>query len=206
MESQLDKKVVLQLNSLWMPIGWLTPREAIISMSGGVNTPPALALDATQDGEGEWTYYNPTSWDDWVKLPSWSAPWSIPTAFKAIRCPTVVVVPNYDEMPVKKKRLSAMGIRERDGSTCQVSGRKLARHEGNVGHIVARAKGGRYDWKNLVWMDKKLNTFQGTRSIREMNWKLLKKPSEPNPTPVVFSITQASHPSQIPFLPHAKES
>jgi 5-methylcytosine-specific restriction endonuclease McrA len=81
-----------------------------------------------------------------------------------------------------------------------VSGRKLAKGEGNAGHIVARAKGGKRTWENLVYMDSRLNTLQGTKLPEEMGWNLLTTPRAPKPIPASFHITEPKSPDQQPFV------
>lgn len=197
----MDKPIVLKLNRLWQRLGFCTPREVFTAMCGGAfgGTPPASGLSITTDENGELVDGVPLKWDDWVKLPIRDCDFSISTAKGMVRVPSVIVCPEYDGMPKTKRPFSSAGIRARDGNKCQVSGRTLAEGEGNLGHIVARAKGGHRSWENIVYMDKRLNTLQGTKLPEEMGWKLLKEPKAPLPVPKCAIEAEPKHEDQSPF-------
>jgi hypothetical protein len=201
MSTVLDKPIVLKLNRLWQRIGWCTPREAFVAMCGGIygGTKPARGLSITTDENGELIEGVEMDWADWVKLPIRDCDFSISTGRGEIRVPSVIVCPEFEGMPVKARRFSAEGIRARDGNRCQVSGRLLKDGEGNLGHIVARAKGGSRSWENIVYMDKRLNTLQGTKLPEEMGWKLMKEPAAPKPLPANFIFNEVKQDEQKPF-------
>jgi len=179
----LNEEVTLVLNSLWQPIGWTTPKKAIVSLcSESGQMPPGYVLDVSPDGIQRYT------WDEWVMLPLEDRHLPLLANRRPIRCPTVVLTPNYHQMPVKGQGFSSKAIRKRDKDTCQVSGRKLGPGEGNLGHLKARAKGGKKTFDNIVWMDKQLNLIQGTRTIEEMGWTLLKPAEPPKATPACVGI------------------
>jgi hypothetical protein len=202
MDSVMDKPIVLKLNRLWQRIGWCTPKEAFVALCGGVygGTPPFQALSITTDENGELIEGIAMDWDQWQTLPIRECDFAISTGRGLIRVPSVIVAPQYDKVPVKRPTLSGKAIRERDGNRCQVSGRILKEGEGNLGHIIARAKGGKRSWENLVYMDKRLNTLQGTKTPEEMGWTLLSKPVPPAPVPVCISPTQSKLPDHAPFI------
>lgn len=201
MDSILDKLIVLRLNRLWQRIGWCTPRQAFIALCGGVDggTPPAQALSITTDENGELIEGIAMDWEEWQKLPIRDSDFSISTGRALIRVPSVIVCPLYDKMPIRAVPLTSRAIRDRDHGICQVSGRKLAEGEGNLGHIVARAKGGKRTWENLVYMDRKLNSLQGTKLPSEMGWDLLKQPTAPRDVPASFLVKGAKSPDHGPF-------
>lgn len=201
MDSVLDKPIVLKLNRLWQRIGWATPREAFVAMCGGAygGTPPAKGLSITTDENGELIEGVALDWSDWVNLPIRDCDFAISTGRGLVRVPSVIVSPEYDGMPLKGRKFSGKALRERDGGICQVSGRALAPGEGNVGHIKARAKGGARTWENTVYMDKKLNSLQGTRTPEEMGWRLLKEPTRPAPIPACAIPSKPLLPDHAPF-------
>lgn len=200
--SILNKPIVLVLNRNWMRISYITPKEAIIRLCGdnGDGNPPLLAMSIEMDENGNLIEGTPTRWEDWVKLPVREQDIGICTKGGAVRCPTVVITPSYDKMPRKTPAFSPEAVKRRDRGICQVSGRKLKDGEGNLGHIRARAKGGPRTWGNIVYMDRKLNTMQGTRTPEEMGWKLLKEPKEPAPLPVAALVSEVRHPTHKPFV------
>jgi hypothetical protein len=202
MDSILDKPIVLKLNRLWQRIGWATPREAFIAMCGGAygGTPPAKGLSITTDENGELVDGISLEWADWINLPIRDSDFAISTGRGLVRVPSVIVSPEYEGMPVKGRKFSGKALRDRDGGICQVSGRYLRPGEGNVGHIKAKAKGGARTWENTVYMDKKLNSLQGTRTPEEMGWKLLSEPKRPAPVPACVIPVEAKSTDHTPFI------
>lgn len=200
-ESVLDKPIVLVLNRLWQRTGWTTPRQAFVSLCGGIDggTPPFKALSITTDENGELIEGIALDWADWIKLPIRECDFSISTGRSRIRVPSVIVAPQFSGMPVKSRKFSGKALRERDGGVCQVSGRVLKEGEGNVGHIKARAKGGARTWENTVYMDKKLNSLQGTRTPEEMGWTLLSQPKRPSAIPACAIPAQPKLPDHAIF-------
>jgi hypothetical protein len=201
-ESLLDKPLVLKLNRLWMRIGWATPRQAFISMAGGMDggSPPQKGLSITTDENGDLVEGIALDWDEWIKLPIRECDLAISTGRGLVRIPSVLVSPEYEGMPKRGRKLTGKALRERDKGICQVSGRLLKEGEGNMGHIIARSKGGARTWENLVYMDKALNTLQGTRTPEEMGWTLRSIPSRPIPLPVALMPTESKSPDHAPFI------
>ncbi len=197
----LDDPIVLKLNRVWMRLGYITPRQAFTALCGGAygGTDPfrALPIDIV-DGEMIPGWEMP--WDEWVKLPVRDCDFSITTGRGQVRVPMVVVAPEFDKMPLYKKKFSGQALRARDGGRCMVSGRELAPGEGNVGHIKARALGGARTWENTVYMDKRLNTLQGIKTPEEMGWTLLTEPKAPEPIPAHIATDKPKQPEHLPFF------
>ncbi len=200
-ESILDKPIVLKLNRLWQRIGWATPREAFTAMCGGMDggSAPAKGLSITTDENGELVEGVALDWAEWVKLPIRGVDFSISTGRGLVRIPSVIVSPEFDKMPLKARKFSPKAIRERDGNRCAASGRILAEGEGNMAHIKARAKGGSRTWENIVYMDKKLNSLQGTRTPEEMGWNI-PTPKAPKAIPACAIPSEPKRPEQTPFV------
>ncbi len=201
MDGILDKPIVLKLNRLWQRIGWATPRQAFTAMCGGAygGTAPAKGLSITTDENGELVEGIALAWDEWVKLPVRDCDFAISTGRGLVRIPSVIVSPEFDKMPVKARKFSPKAIRERDGNRCAASGRILAEGEGNMAHIKARALGGKRSWENIVYMDKKLNSLQGTRTPEEMGWNI-PAPKAPKPIPACAIPAKPVSPEQTPFV------
>ena len=96
-----------------------------------------------------------------------------------VRVPTVIVCVNYARVPVKRPKLSARTIRERDGNRCQYTGKLLKPDEGSLDHVVPRSRGGRDIWENLVWSAKEVNHRKADRLPHEAGLKLLSVPRAP---------------------------
>lgn len=202
MESVLDKPIVLKLNSVWQRIGWCSPRQAFTAMCGGIygGTAPAKGLSISTDENGELIEGIALDWDEWVKLPIREMDFSVSTGRGLVRVPSVIVSPEFSGMPRKAVPFNSKTVRNRYEGKCAVTGRKLVEGEGNLGHIVARAKGGRRSWDNIVYMDAKLNSLQGTKTPEEMGWHNVKPLPAPAPVPAAFRITTPQHPDHVSFI------
>jgi 5-methylcytosine-specific restriction endonuclease McrA len=202
MSHLIDSKIVLSLNRNWQVIGELTVGEAVIALAGGGQDGghPAYAMDIDLAPDGSLINATPTPWELWIKLPVRKHDLAIMSSRGAIRAPTVVIQRNYNKVPMKRPRLSRRAIWERDGATCQYTGRKLTHATANLDHVVPKSRGGKDDWENLVLADVKVNTAKGSKTNAEAGLKLLRAPKAPPAIPVSISITDIRHETWRPFL------
>jgi hypothetical protein len=110
MRSVLELPIVLDVNRLHLPIDRRSVREALSAMLG---SSPALAfdLDFARRRDGSIDYQSPTSrrsvtWDEWIRLPVRPFDHVIETARGWIRAPTVLMAPEYADMPMARPSLS----------------------------------------------------------------------------------------------------
>jgi 5-methylcytosine-specific restriction endonuclease McrA len=209
----MNKPVCLKMNANWFAIGFTTIRDAIVDMTGGRDgKAPSLALDMeyVQKENGEWDfenpiYMNPVKWDDWILLPVRSYDTAIHSAHRVIRAPTVLITPNYRDIPKRMLKATKEAIRKRDGNVCQYTGKKLPRAELDIDHIVPQSLGGKNSFSNMVVCDKKINRAKGNRRNHEVGLTLIKTPVEPMPVPVSVTVNELKHPTWRPFLLSPKE-
>lgn len=175
----------------------------------------ARAIDIEFDRNpetGEWdfdnpVYMSPVSWEEWIQLPIREYDMVIHTAKMAIRVPTVIIAINNHKIHTKRVKLNRQAIRERDNETCQYTGRRLSRGEGNVDHVISKdewkrrgLRGSPDCFENMVWCDKELNFKKSNKSKEELGLKLIRQPKAPLPIPVTALIREARHFSWKPFL------
>ena len=184
----LNKTIVLVLNRNWQAINIRTPAEAFCQMATNVAT--ALDIELGADAHAE--ALRPVKWDEWITLPVRAGDNAVQTVRGAIRVPTVIVSVNFAKVPKKRPKLSAKNIRERDGNRCQDTGKLLKPDEGNLDHVLPRARGGADTWENLVWAAKDVNSRKGNRLPHEAGLKLLNVPRAPKELPVT-SLLRNSH-------------
>jgi 5-methylcytosine-specific restriction endonuclease McrA len=182
MSDILNKTIVLVLNRNWQAINIRTPQEAFCQMATNV----ATALDIEGD-----SHIRPVTWDEWITLPVREGDHAVRTARGAIRVPAVIVALNYARVPKKRPKLCAKTIRERDGHRCQYTGKLLRPDEGSLDHVLPRSRGGKDEWGNLVWSDKRVNAKKGNRLPHEAGLKLLTVPRAPKELPVTEFIRNA---------------
>ena len=179
--SDLTKEIVLVLNRAWQAINTRSPQEAFAQMATGV----ATALDI--DGEN----MRPVQWDEWLTLPVRENDRHVKTTHGPVRIPSVIITVNYAKVPKKRPKLCARSIRERDKDRCQYTGRVLKPDEGSMDHIMPKSRGGKNDWKNLVWADKSINTRKSNKTPEEAGLRLLKEPIAPKEIPVTATLRNA---------------
>lgn len=179
MNDQLTKSTVLVLNRNWQAIGVKTPVEAFSMIASGA----ATALDIETSGN-----IRPVTWTEWLTLPVREGDNAIGTVSGRVRVPSVLVLAKFDKVPKKRPKFGVRGIWERDGGTCQYTGRKLRPHEGNIDHIVPLSRGGPTSWENCVLADKRVNSRKGSKLPEEAGLKLLRRPAVPREVPVTLLI------------------
>lgn len=179
MNSVLEKNIVLVLNRNWQAINIITPAQALCHMFTGT----ATALDI----RGK-EYMVPTKWDEWSKLEVRDEDCCIRTVEGAIRVPTVIVLARFAKVPIKRPKLSARNIRERDGNRCQYTGKVLGPEEGNIDHVMPRSRGGATSWKNCVLASKQVNSKKADRTPDEAGLSLVRKPAAPKAVPVTLTL------------------
>jgi hypothetical protein len=175
----LYKTTVLVLNRNWQAINIKTPADALSMMY----TDNATALDIL--GEDNMV---PRKWNEWIKLPIDYSYDYISTINHKIRIPKVIILCNYDKIPVRRPKFSINGIWSRDNGICQYTGKKLSKNEGNIDHIIPKSRGGKSDWNNCVLSHKKINSIKADKTPEECGLKLIRKPFTPKQIPVSFYI------------------
>jgi 5-methylcytosine-specific restriction endonuclease McrA len=144
----------------------------------------------------------PVRWEHWRVLPVRDGDFSIGTVTGPIRVPIVVVLSRFDRVPLKRPPFSLRGLWERDGGRCQYTGRALKPGEGNIDHVMPRARGGETSWENCVLSDRVVNNRKADRTLKEAGLRLRSRPTCPPEMPVTHLLRNSY---QIPewevFLP-----
>ena len=175
MKAIIDKSVVLVLNRNWQAVNTATPAEAFSSMITDV----ATGLDVQGP---EWMV--PVKWTDWIQLPVRDEDFSVGTVEGLIRVPTVMVLSNFDRVPLKRPSFSLKGLWLRDGGECQYTGRTLKPGEGNIDHVIPQSRSGETSWENCVLSDRDVNNRKADRTPGEAGLRLKRKPYRPETVPV----------------------
>lgn len=196
----LNKQIVLSLNRAWQPLGFVSPKKAVVSIfSESEDENASMPLDIEMDEEGNIVYAAPVSLEDWLKLPIRSYDLSLRSAHQEIRVPTVIVSMGCNKMPIKNVKLGRSAIYERDGGVCQYSGEYVGR-QGNLDHITPKDRGGRDSFENMVWCKREINSNKGNRLNHEAGLKLIRPAKMPPGMPVSATIKEPRHPTQKPFI------
>jgi len=193
----LNKLICLTLNNAWQPVGQKTVKDAICSIMGS-DSYKGVNIEYEVDSHNKPIFdkvitMDPLSWDEWIGLPirEWDVTISSPTI--TIRVPTVLVATRFKYMPRLNRKMSSTTLWDRDSGTCQYTGKKLSRTDGNVDHVVPRSRGGKDIWTNLVICDKDINTMKADKLPHEAGLKLIRTPTDPGPTLLSNTIRKVYH-------------
>jgi 5-methylcytosine-specific restriction endonuclease McrA len=174
----INKHNVLILNKHWIPINTTTARHS-------------FALMYSENAKGimiEEDKVVPLEWNEWVSLNLNETDRKIKTVTGFIKIPTVIVLNYYDKIPKQTIKFTQKSLWERDNFTCQYTGKKVTRTNGNIDHVIPKSQGGKTSWENCVIAHKEINALKADRTPEQAGLKLLKKPLAPRIMPVSFYI------------------
>lgn len=118
-----------------------------------------------------------------------------------IRIPRVIVLMFYDRLPKRQVRFSRKNIFERDFWTCQYCGVRPSKSDLNLDHVVPRSKGGKTTWDNIVASCFTCNGKKGSKTLKQLGWKLKKAPVRPRWHPTVsIPMGMVPHKEWVNFL------
>ena len=120
---------------------------------------------------------------------------------RAIRVPRVILLMAYDRVPRRHVRFSRFNIYARDHNRCQYCGRRFARAELNLDHVIPRSQGGTSVWENVVCSCHRCNRLKGGRTPAEAGMRLIRQPFRPQWTPfMIEAFSPRRHKEWLPFL------
>ena len=178
MKSSIIKHSVLILNKYWIPINTTTPKHSFALMFS--DNAKAILIEEDK--------VVPLDWNDWVNVNPSEKDCKIKTVRGYIKIPSIIVLNYYDKIPRQTIKFTQKSLWERDNFTCQYTGKKVNKTNGNIDHIIPKAQGGKTSWENCVIAHKEINAIKADRTPEQAGLKLLKKPSAPKLMPVSFYI------------------
>jgi len=161
MSMVMSHRKVLVLNKNWCAVGVASLQRAITLLFSTHSTgePKARIIDPSVE-------FQSFTWEDWAAIRPSEGDDVIRGAGLDFRIPEVVMLTNYDKMPIQRVHFSRRTIHRRDGSTCQYCGDKVGT-EGTIDHIIPRAKGGQTTWENCVLSCFACNSQKADRSLAD---------------------------------------
>ncbi len=103
--------------------------------------------------------------------------------------PKVLLLRDFDRLPMVEVKFNRQSIFERDNFTCQYTGRVCKPKDLTLDHVIPRDRGGRTSWENIVTCARDINERKGNRLPHEAGLRLLCKPRKPNWRP--FAVVAA---------------
>lgn len=185
--SLLNSKVLV-LNRSYFPVHVTSVRRAFSLLYQGI----AKAVDAQ---------YRTFDYESWSALSTSVHDETIGLIGRAIRVPRVILLVSYDRVPRRRVRFSRFNVFARDKNTCQYCGRRFARNELNLDHVVPRSRNGESTWENIVCSCFVCNRIKGGRRPEEAGMRLIKKPVQPEWTPFMLeTFSLRRYQDWVPFL------
>jgi 5-methylcytosine-specific restriction endonuclease McrA len=159
---------VLVLNRSWVAVQIASARRALSLLYQGM----ARAVHPLD--------YSLYDFDDWCQL-SQAADQGrfVHTVSLRIRIPEVILLKGFNDFVRHEVRFSRRNIFERDKNTCQYCGRRMARSDITLDHVVPRSRGGFDSWENLVLACMECNVRKANRTPEEARMPLIRKPTKP---------------------------
>jgi 5-methylcytosine-specific restriction endonuclease McrA len=167
--SALSQRHVLVLNKLWTAVNVITLRRAL----GKVFAEKAFIIDPSR----EFTTY---TWEDWRQLRVMDGEDGLRSAWQTFKIPEVILLVDYDKLPVRKAKFSRRTIHKRDDFICQYCGKEVPSTEISIDHVMPRSRGGLTIWTNCVSSCQKCNRKKGDKTLKEAGMKLLREPKKPD--------------------------
>src|SRR3990172_7407525 len=188
--SSLDGRVLV-LNRSYLPVNVISVRRAFC----------LVYQEAAQFLDAEMRTFD---FGSWAQLSVAAHDESIGLINRAIRVPKVVLLLTYDRLPHRHVKFNRLNIFSRDRNRCQYCGKKFARSELNIDHVVPRMQGGTTHWENVVCSCIRCNRIKGGRRPDEAGMRLIRKPYKPNWTPALLMPGQPVRSEEWePFLVNA---
>jgi len=159
---------VLVLNKSWVAIHIASARRALSLLYQGL----ARAVHPSD--------YSLYDFNDWCELSEClESGRYVRTVSLRIRVPEVILLKTFNGFIRHEIRFSRRNIFERDKNTCQYCGKRAAKSDLTIEHVIPRSRGGIDSWENVVLACIDCNIKKSNRTPEEAHMPLLQKPVKP---------------------------
>jgi 5-methylcytosine-specific restriction endonuclease McrA len=119
------------------------------------------------------------------------------SATAAIRVPLVVKLRRYVRIPYRTTiPLTGRNLMARDGHVCAYCPKRAS----TIDHVHPRSRGGQHRWENVVAACAGCNQKKGDRTLKELGWKLTRRPFAPTGRAWLMIGVADRDPSWEPYL------
>jgi 5-methylcytosine-specific restriction endonuclease McrA len=101
------------------------------------------------------------------------------TVNNQIAIPEIIILKNYDRLPIRDVKFSRQTLFERDNFKCYLCNESFERKDLTIDHIVPRSKGGKTSWENTISCCKSCNYLKGDKDLSQLNLKPFFMPKKP---------------------------
>lgn len=122
---------------------------------------------------------------EWLEFSELAASRNLPyaewvrTIRRGILLPKVLILNEFDRLPVSEIKFNRQNVFERDNYTCQYTGRVFKAKDLTLDHVIPRERGGRTSWENIVTCCREINARKANRLPHEAGLRLIRKPARP---------------------------
>jgi 5-methylcytosine-specific restriction endonuclease McrA len=178
----------LVLNRSWVPVHVTTVVRALVMLWND----SARVVDPDD--------YRLYRWEEWIELPARAGMPCIRTGRMHLRVPEVVVLTQYDRVPLAAVTFSRRNVARRDHHTCQYCGLQPGVMGLTIDHIVPRSQGGQTCWTNCVAACGTCNSRKADRTPEQAGMRLRKVPVRPEWRPAYAQIGGGRGTSRPPTI------
>ncbi len=104
----------------------------------------------------------------------------------AIKLPSVLRLLRYVKYRKKDIKFSRANIYARDNFQCQYCGDSFESQDLTFDHVIPKRYGGKTEWSNIVTSCYRCNRVKGGKVLKEVGFKLRKKPVKPDWVPFLM--------------------
>jgi len=190
---------ILVLNRLWQPVNIVGTQRAF----------SLLLQDHAQviyTGDDSFRMMDAASW---LALSEEEVPGDseayVQTVRLRIRVPKVLLLREYDQLPVQEVKFTRENLFERDNYRCQYCGNGFEAAQLNMDHVIPRDRGGRTSWENIVTSCIKCNSRKANRLPHQANMHLIRKPERPRWRPFISSLIGQDYDSDWDHFINSKQ-
>jgi hypothetical protein len=106
-----------------------------------------------------------------------------------MKAPAVILFKGNKKTKYKRSiRFSRRNVWIRDEGKCQYCNGSVSFIAFTIDHVIPKTKNGKTVWENVVTCCYTCNQIKGEKSLKEINFKLLKIPKKPNKLPYLQEI------------------
>lgn len=177
LESNEEAFRILVLNRVWQPVNIVGVRRAVAM----------LFQDNAQVIDPNGGNYEILSACDWLDRSATHPPADDEPSIRSVRLnlriPQILLLRDFDRVPVQDTKLSRRNVFERDQHKCQYCGEVFSESKLNLDHVIPRDRGGQTSWENLVTSCIDCNSRKANRLPHQAGLSLRRQPLRPKHRP-----------------------
>jgi len=194
-QSNEDAYRILVLNRVWQPVNIVGVRRAVA----------LLFQDNAQvinPSNGSYEMLTSTEWmERSLTDPPQEGEPSIRSVRLNLRLPQILLLREFDRVPVQDTKLNRRNVFERDQYRCQYCGEVFPESKLNLDHVIPRDRGGRTSWENLVTSCIECNSRKANRLPHQAGLILRRQPLRPKHRPFLSVLHRSgSREAWKPFI------